>query len=147
MKSKVLFFYFSLFILPLFTPLKAEPGNLHSEELKNTMEKEWEVQKVVLFAFCELAEKGEVPGYTPERLKKFKNLTLDEFKIWVESLKSEDPIFSNIIYEMSGCDSSFIIEISSQDSELKYFVCFSPQDKIEIRSAYVFKEGSWKKLK
>ena len=122
--------------------------NLHSEELKNAMEKEWEVQKITLFAFSQLVEMGEVPGYTPERLEWFKNLTVSKFtESKAKSFKSGDPIFSNVIDEMSDCESSFIIEISSQDSEIKYFICFSSQSGVEIRSAYVFEGGSWKKLK
>lgn len=166
MKSKVIIINFlSIFLLVI--PLKAEQENsqvsatffsftsieefqnswnLHSAEMRKVMNTEWDIQKKAIFAFSALAEKGKIPGYTPERLKNFKNLTLYGFNLGVEDLKSKDPIFSNIIYEMSGCDSSFIIEISSQDSELKYFICFSPQGKIEIRSAYVFEEEHWKKL-
>ena len=168
MKSIVLLLSFLLFIFLLFTTPKAEPGNskisetffsltsceelqgfwnLHSEELKNETGREEEVQKVVLFAFFELVERDEVPGYTPETLKYFGNLTLYRFTDRVNSLKSEDPIFSKVIDDMSGCDSSFIIEISSQDSGLKYLICFSPQGEIEIRSAYIFEQGHWNKFR
>jgi len=122
--------------------------NLHSEEIKKDMHNEWEVLKVVSCAFLELVNKGNIPGYTPERLHNFKNLEGYRFnKNKVKQLELDEPIFSDIIKELSGCENSFVLKISSQNSELKYFVCLLNQSKIEIISAYIFEEGHWKKLK
>ncbi len=122
--------------------------NLHSGKIQNGLKKEYELQEVLSCEFIDLIKRNELPYLTVSDLSDLHKLTMFRFNDRIAlALHSESPIFTHTAEEFEECNNRFLVEILCQEKEFKYFICFSAQHEIIVKSAFILENGNWKKLK
>ena len=124
-----------------------EQWNLNSDKFKEGMKNDWDVLKVITYEFINLSQQGKLPGLSSESIDEISNFTF--FKLnqkLFNSLKSESSAFTNLPEEFGEDEDHYLAELICEGKELKYFMNFFPQSGIEIKAAYINRDGSWERL-